>query len=254
MVSDCCAKLGPLVVGSDYKPRGTSKITANGLAYYEVEIGEKKAKDVAIIGIYDVMGITYPQTLQQFDRVSEALGVKVVCPDVFGNGADYRAAGTDDASRENVRDWVDRHCSFEDAKSKIIDLRETLSAEGITKFGIFGYCYGGIVAELAAHYPPPNNFLAAGSVHGATFTPENAVGVNCPFINLASKSEGDPKPYIDVLPEGIKEKSEYKHFVDVPHGFASSRGDWTDPVKRENAKESVEMIAAFMEKHVVGSH
>lgn len=108
-------------------------------------------------------------------------------------------------------------------------------------------------SQLAAHHPSPHNFLAAGSVHGKTFTSEVAAGVNCAFINLSSKGEGDPKPYIDALPEGIREKSEYRHFVDVSHGFASFRGEWSDSVKRENTKEAVEMLAAFMEKHVMGS-
>jgi dienelactone hydrolase len=245
MVSAACAELGPLVPGTDYKPKGQMKKTSNGLVYYETWLGENKVSDAAIIGIYDIVGIKGTQTLQQFDRVSEALGVKVVCPDLFLEERSFPGG-------MGALDWAMTVCTMDQMKERILDMRQALREEQENvRIAAFGFCYGGLVAQELSHWTGNDQFVAAGFIHAKTFTPDAAKEVKCPVINLPSSGEEDQTAYMEALPEEFREKSVYKHFKDVPHGFAAARGDWTNQVKHDRAREAIDLLNNFMLENLV---
>ncbi|KAF8308230.1 hypothetical protein DL93DRAFT_2087257 [Clavulina sp. PMI_390] len=64
---------------------------------------------------------------------------------------------------------------------------------------------------------------------------------------MASKNEGEQPEFMAALPPVIKEKSKFKHFHDVPHGFAASKGQWaTDETHRKRAEEAVEEFVSWV--------
>lgn len=68
---------------------------------------------------------------------------------------------------------------------------------------------------------------------------------------MPSENEGPQPEFQAALPEagGIKEKSKFKLFGDVPHGFAAARGKWeTSDLERQRAEEAVEEFVGFVEE------
>lgn len=71
---------------------------------------------------------------------------------------------------------------------------------------------------------------------------------------MPSQDEGLQPEFQDALPvaNGIKERSKFKVFDDVPHGFAAARGQWaTNELHRKRAEEAIEEYVRFVDE-VVG--
>lgn len=66
-----------------------------------------------------------------------------------------------------------------------------------------------------------------------------------PFFNMPSQSEGLQPEFQEALPAGIKEKSKFKLFDDVPHGFAAAKGQWA--TNETHKKRAEEVIDCFVE-------
>jgi len=66
---------------------------------------------------------------------------------------------------------------------------------------------------------------------------------------MASQNEGEQPDFMDALPSGIKEKSRFKLFGDVPHHFAAARGDWkTNETPRRRAEEAIVEFVDFVKE------
>jgi len=243
-IADCCATL-PRIVGSGYERKGSTKETPNGLKYYEAAEGVTDT-DNAVVVFFDIVGPNQYQTDQQVDRISKGLGVKVVSPHWFGNDLGYTGALGPDIDMNDLNAWRAEHAKIEDVKKHASDIFGVLKNEGITKIHAVGFCWGGMVAAELATIP---DFLAsAGSIHGRKYDAAHAARVVVPFANLPSQNEGPQEDFIAALPAGIKEKSIYKLFGDVPHGFAAARGQWaTDELHKKRAEEVIEDYVGFVQ-------
>jgi len=244
--SSCCGDLPRLENPGEYTVKGTIKTIPNSpLTYYEVATDVKRT-DLAVIQIYDIIGFESDQTKQQADRISAGLGCKVVTPDYFLTGAGYPGLLGPEHSRESIWEWLTRVAPYEKVLERTKEIVEVLRAEGITKFAQVGHCWGGIQGVLLA--AEPDLFQAVGLIHGRTFTAEQGAKVVTPVINLPSQSEGLQPEFHDALPPGIKELSEFHLYGDVPHGFSSGRGDWTDPLLKQRAEEVIQEYVTFVKK------
>jgi len=214
--------------------------------YYEVAVDVERT-DLAVIQVYDVVGFESNQTKQQADRISAGLGCKVVTPDFFLTGAGFPGLSAPGRSRrETMWEWLNRVAPYEKVVERIKEVQDILRAEGITKFAHVGHCWGAITGiGLAAE---PGLFEALGLLHGRAYTAEDAVKVISPVINLPSANEGLQPEFHAALRPGIKELSEFKLYGDVPHGFSSGRGDWTNPLKKQRAEEVIQDYVAFVKK------
>lgn len=98
----------------------------------------------------------------------------------------------------------------------------------------------------------PDLFVAAASVHGRAFTGEQGGEVAIPFYNMPSQNEGLQPEFQEALRSGIKEKSKFKLFGDVPHGFAAARGQWgTNETHKKRAEEVIDEYVNWV-KEIAG--
>lgn len=98
-------------------------------------------------------------------------------------------------------------------------------------------------------------FIAAASIHGRAFDASQGSRIVTPFYNMPSQNEGLQPEFQAALPEagGVKEKSKFKLFGDVPHGFAAARGKWeTSELERTRAEEAIEEFVGFVNE-IVGA-
>ena len=94
----------------------------------------------------------------------------------------------------------------------------------------------------------PSYFIGFGLLHGRALTPEDCAASQIPLANFPSSMEGDQPHFFPSLPEGyIRDKSAYRFFYDVPHGWSSGRGDWGNPLKRKRAQEVIEDYVRYVE-------
>ena len=63
--------------------------------------------------------------------------------------------------------------------------------DGVNEVGIFGFCWGGKVAMLAASSPDLPEIKAAGLIHPSSIVTSDAQKVRAPMYLLPSKNEGD---------------------------------------------------------------
>lgn len=133
-----------------------------------------------------------------------------------------------------------------------ITLTLTLALTGITRFVGVGFCWGAITCRALSALDPAL-YVGLGFIHGRAFTAEQGKAVRVPIINLPSKGEGEQPEFHAALPEegGIREKSAFQLFGDVPHGFASGRGDWRDELKRKRAQEVIEVFVEWVDRVVI---
>lgn len=131
---------------------------------------------------------------------------------------------------------------------KTKDIVQQLHSEGITKINVVGFCWGGSQAKNLAAFENPL-FATAGSIHGRKFTADDASNINIPFFNLASQKEGPQDDFIPNIKEGIREKSVFLLYEDVPHGFAAARGRWaTDELHKQRADQAIRDYVHFVKK------
>lgn len=94
----------------------------------------------------------------------------------------------------------------------------------------------------------PSYFIGFGLLHGRALTPEDCASSKIPLANFPSSMEGDQPHFFSSLPEGyIRDKSVYRFFSDMPHGWSSGRGDWRNPLKRQRAQEVIEDYVRYVE-------
>jgi dienelactone hydrolase len=94
-------------------------------------------------------------------------------------------------SPDDLQEWLQRVGDWETiVKPDLINLVEAYKDRGVNEFAIFGMCWGGKVATLAAT-ELKNEFKAAGLVHPSSVTNEEANGVQIPMYLMPTASEPD---------------------------------------------------------------
>lgn len=152
-----CCSIPP--VKSDYTPKGTFK-SYGGVSKVYVT-GEKS--DKAYIAVYDIFGCGQslcmrvctgaeasrprfkPQTQQGADILASQLKAQVLMPDFFEPAdafPDDKFPPTTDEAKAELQAFFGGPANPQASVAKLKKVAEALKADGVTKVGAFGYCWG----------------------------------------------------------------------------------------------------------------
>jgi dienelactone hydrolase len=105
--------------------------------------------------------------------------------------------------------------------------------KGITAWGSFGLCFGGMLTALTS--AEGTKFKASGTAHPGRPDVKNAKAIVIPYICLFSKDDGEPetiKEYGEILKS--KPGCVVDHYANMHHGWMAARANLKD---EENVKE-----------------
>ncbi|GBE86631.1 alpha/beta-hydrolase [Sparassis latifolia] len=224
-----------------------------GIECYVATPTKDYAKDTVILHLTDLFGIQLINHQLLADSYARN-GLKVVVPDIlFGDAVPLSALSGD--SDFDFDAWLGNHGPnvMKPIVEKVIT---ALKAEGVTKFGVIGYCYG-----------------ARGAVDLAFLGVPSAVVLNHPFLLqipadlekykevskaslLINSCETDP-----MFPQDAQAKADelfasgfapgYKRLFweGCAHGF-SVRGDLSDPKVKAGKEGAFKEAVKFFKKHL----
>jgi dienelactone hydrolase len=237
---DCTLIENP-VFTSEYTPKGNVVISADMDTY---ETGDP-ALTTMLIGVYDIYGFNPNTNIWQICDTLAAQGYRVALPDFF-HGEPWKREHYPYPTDEEFYEFV-RATSWEE--SVRADLRLVLDAykaQGITKFGIFGFCFGGRISAMATneYY---EEIQIAGHFHPASVNIIEAVGIKSPTILLPGANDPDMTDYCQLINDNLGDGScLYHHFLDVNHGYAGGRADWLNSTVVGRAQDAVRMFQQFL--------
>jgi len=240
----CCNT--PAVVAKGYQPKG-DYIQVDGLKTYTT--GPKDAKQ-GILVVYDIFGF-FNQTLQGADILAYTDDQKyqVFMPDFFeGKPADISWMPPDTKEKEQkMGEFFKTQAAPPKTLPRIPKIVDELSQKnGIEKWAIIGFCWGGKIVNLSSM--EGTKFKVAAACHPAMVAGDDAPGITIPYIMLPSgdESKDDVKKWQD----GIKVPHVVEWFPDQIHGWMAARGD----LEQDNVKSSYEkgykMVLDFFHKHM----
>lgn len=246
--------------------KGTIKELGPGLKGYIV--GENTGATSAVIMLSDIFGYDTGKHRLMCDMLSERLGCVAVCPDFFHGKAN---------GLEELKPSCSCFCGFcyrlpsllrnlKGTKWSMIrhDLDITISylkAQGVTKAGTIGFCWGAYGVWRAAGEEDLSNFLVCGvsahpSVHncagmvGDPFKPLEIVArTRHPQLVLSSKDEPQdwwPGGAVEAAVNGIPAAagSRIRVFQECRHGWMA-RSDWNDPANRLHIDDAFDDSVKF---------
>lgn len=89
------------------------------------------------------------------------------------------------------QEWLQRVGNWDSiVKPDLINIVSHYGSDGVVEFAIFGMCWGGKVATLAATHLG-DKFKASGLVHPSQVTNEEAVNVTIPMYLMPTQGEPD---------------------------------------------------------------
>jgi len=242
---DACCSIPPVEV--DYTPKG-SYVAFGGFKKVYV-VGPKS--DKALLAAYDIFGFTN-QALQGADILSSALNVQVYMPDFFEPfgplPVEYYPPDTDEKKKafgEFFAGPADPHRVLPFVKN----VTSALKADGITKIGAYGYCWGGKIVTLTSG--ANTDFVAVASVHPAMLAVADFEALTVPLGLFPSKDESAEE--CDKAWEVVKTKpfaslSVHKRYVNMRHGWAAARADLNDPANKAAYEDVYKQISTFFHK------
>jgi len=214
-----CCSLPP--VEASYTPKGKYEDFVGIKTYH---VGDK-ASETAIISIMDVFGFS-PQTVQGADLLSTA-NAYVILPDFFdGKPLAHDVFPPDTPEKQkSIQNFFGTYGAPPPNADKVSKIVAELKAAGKSKIFLVGYCWGAKVAMISASRDPINGVLMA---HPSLLQVEDAEKSLVPVAMFPSQDED--KALMSAFEAKIKEKpigekSVFKTYDDVPHGYAATRGD-----------------------------
>ncbi|GIL52735.1 hypothetical protein Vafri_8489 [Volvox africanus] len=238
MASDACCAAGK-PVQLDYEPKGKlEKIS-------DLPIYLSGSGNLGVVLIPDIFGFGEKQVFQVCDRFADA-GLNVCAIDPF-RGQPWTLAKFPPKPEHDFMGWLGRVGSWENLEPAIKAAVERLRAEGATKFGCIGFCWGVSIALRAGQ--DASTFSGAGGAHPALFgkDAELAEKVSCPVVLLPAKGDASYEVFQKTLgsrPYGSK--CVYQRFDDQTHGFVAARGDWSKPDVAEAAGKAIHLMTHFL--------
>jgi dienelactone hydrolase len=243
--SEACCTIPP--VKSDYTPKGTIKTYADINSYI---VGDDSSK-TALICVYDIFGIK-GQTQQGADILAQELKARVVMPDFFAPSdpwpLDKFPPGTDE-EKKKLQEFFGGPANPAKSVEKLQKVAKQLRADGATKVGTFGFCWGGKVTILAGSGETPVDAVAA--THPAMLSADDAKNLSVPLGLFPSGDE--PKDVYQQILDIVKEKSfadknASKYYSDEFHGWAAARADLKNEKNRKDFEDLYSNLAAFFSK------
>ncbi|XP_029445895.1 carboxymethylenebutenolidase homolog isoform X1 [Rhinatrema bivittatum] len=177
----------------------------------------QSSSDKAIIVIQDIFGWKLPNTRYIVDMLA-ANGYIAICPDFFVGKEPWNP--TDD--RATFAEWLKTRPATKTNKEAEVVLKYLKEECNAKKFGIVGFCWGGIATHhLMLKYPE----LKAGvSVYGIIRDTEDRYNLLNPTLFIfGEKDPIIPLEQVTILEQKLKEHCETKFEVKVypaqTHGF-----------------------------------
>ena len=115
---------------------------------------------------------------------------------------------------------------------------------GVSKLATVGFCWG---AHIAAHLSTDGTMFAAGFVHYSFLDAPLLDRVTCPVALLPSRDEAPEDELVALLkakPHG--DRSVFRRFDDMPHGWCAARGNFSDPLNAQRATEALELVVGLL--------
>ncbi|KAI8332882.1 Alpha/Beta hydrolase protein [Chlamydoabsidia padenii] len=243
--SKACCSIPP--VESNYTPTGTMEQVGDLTCYVAGPADAKKA----IVVIYDIFAL-HNNTKQFADILAKHCNYKVVMPDFFrGEVFDHTKLG----DREVLLAWIGKYGSLNTVAPDLDRVIEWLKSNGAIAGGVVGFCWG---AKIAAQYSAMDSthFFAGMSMIHPSFVDVKDAEVACaPVLALPSKDEPDMTEYMEVLAKKPFGKlCKHHRFDDMPHGFAATRGDYTDELNVKRTTEAIQLTVNFFNECISEQH
>ncbi|KAJ2161845.1 hypothetical protein GGF46_001153 [Coemansia sp. RSA 552] len=234
-ISACC---NTPPVEATYTPTGETASTG-GMDYYIVG---KKGSAQGVVLCYDIFGF-HPNTYQVADKISSA-GLRVIAPDFFRGApltmADLQDAERLDAFKAGRGKWAQNRESFEAAAG-------VLRAEGVTRLGAVGFCWGAKIALCALG--SDCGIKSAALIHPSMLEPIDFEQAQGPVLLLTSGEDPELNEEFAVAKaKPFGELSYRERFADRIHGFCTARSDYTDPDTARDVNRVVRLTAGFFSK------
>jgi dienelactone hydrolase len=231
-------------IEANYTPRGGEYEIGN-LTVYE---SQNRAAKRVLIAVYDIFGLS-TNMKQVVDTIAELHDFRVVLPDFFrGNVWDENNFPPENP--EDLQKWLQEHGNWDTIVK--YDIATVINAfqsrENITEVGIFGMCWGGKVATLAA--TEVREIKVAGLVHPSSVNNSEADGVRVPMYLLPTKDEPDMLPFYEVLKQKFGNNTGHRRFDDMFHGFAGARGNFSNPLNVQRVEEVIEILGGFFSRNL----
>ncbi|WVQ73083.1 hypothetical protein IAR50_002646 [Cryptococcus sp. DSM 104548] len=237
----CCSDLPP--VRAEYTPKG-SFITFTGLKTYVV--GPEDAKG-AVLFTYDIFAFS-PQILQGADLIASQ-GYRVVMPDfLVGNVATPEMFGP--GGEEIRKKFFSQYPGAIATQSKpVADAIAAVRAAGHSRIAALGACWGYKAILMTEGLPGVDVFMG---MHPTFITPQDGENINVPALLLSTSMED--KSIIDAIEKTVETKNPgknfFKHYADMPHGFASGRADLSGGAPLDAYTEAYKLIVKFLKEHL----
>ena len=180
----------------------------------------------AILIVYDIFGF-FSQTLQGADILAygdKENPYKVFMPDFFeGSPADISWYPPDnDEKGQKLGEFFKTKAAPPKTLERIPKVVNELKngpAQGISTWGIVGYCWGGKIVKLSSG--EGTLFKAAAACHPAMVDPADAPKITIPIAVLPSKDED--KDAVSKFEQGLKVQNSVEWFPDQVHGWMAAR-------------------------------
>jgi dienelactone hydrolase len=140
--------------------------------------------------------------------------------------------------------WITTAGSWDSVSKYLNATVDMLKAKGVTKFGVFGFCWGAYIAMTAGKEA---TYSFVGGAHPSLLGKAKEISepVQVPVILISCKEDPmeEVKEVTDKKP--FASKCFYQRFDDQVHGFLGARGNYKDATVASRAGEAVELIANF---------
>jgi len=234
-------------IEANYTPRGDEYEIGN-LTVYE---SQNRDSHRLLIAVYDIFGLTTNME-QVVDTIAELYNFRVVLPDFF-RGFAWDENNFPPENPEELQEWLARNGSWDNiVKWDVMNvIEEFRSRDEITEVGIFGMCWGGKVATLAA--TEIDEIKVAGLVHPASVANSEADGVRAPMYLIPTKDEPDMLPFYEVLKSKFGDNCGHRRFDDMFHGFAGARGNFSNPLNVARVEQVIDILGNFFNNNLMNA-
>ncbi|KAA1478669.1 alpha/beta-hydrolase [Dentipellis sp. KUC8613] len=233
-------------------PEGTTE-KVGGVETYIATPSIDYPKDKAILFLSDVFGLKLNNNLLLADDFAKN-GFKVYIPDLFDGDA-LPADAMDPGSNYDVMKWFSIH-GPPSSTPKIQAVIDALNAQGITKIGAVGFCYG---ARGVFDFAFQHKTHVSVATHPSLLQPEDlekyAKEATAPLLLNTCEVDSQFPPEKQAKADEILGNGKFApgyertYWAGCTHGFAV-RGDINDPKTKEGKEGAFKATVEFFIKHL----
>jgi len=233
------------------EPDGKFETIANIRSYVAVPEGEYD-KSVVLLYLTDAFGIDLSNNQLLISDFAKN-GFRTVAPDLF-NGDPAPVDAFTPGSTFNIGEWFGKHGP--PSSRPIVDaVVAALKAEGVTKFLVNGYCYGGrfsfdlafegVATVVAVSHP--SLLQVPADLEKYKEVAKAPLLINSAPVDQQFPLEASEKA--DAILAGFAPGYKREHFEGCQHGFAV-RGDLSNPQVKAGKEGAFKATVEWFQKHL----